>query len=571
MIETDAKAPPSDQPTQDSLILVLSQSGGICSVIEAADSVRDTLASMTEEPSIDQLWPKPLVATIQTSLKRALRERKSHSIEAESDDDGTASEYLFVVQGRDRVMMIVRDLSVQRRALLQAHELAYTDEVTGLPNREFLYRELQEITEVQRLREGRAAVICLQVDRFDDQGYTLNAWQQDDVIEQLAHRLTTNIRGSNGEDVDNFERYSVIARTDFQQFSIVLPSIEGGEDAEAVTERLIAELTKPASVATRTVSVRASGGIALFPQDGTDAAALYENATAAMEDARNDPTATFKFHSGTIRLRTLQRSDLEVELKTALERDDYALNFLPIVAATNGHPVTLEALLRWPETILGTQSTRKIVRVAERTGLIVPIGQWVLRHACHQLGAWRQAGHDSIRVAVNLSPQELFSDRLDERIASILKETDTDPRDLDVELKEHMLFREVQTNFAICRKLKSLGIRIVVDDFGVGTCSLAHLSQSPIDALKIDNTLVSSLETSDRDKAACAAAIAIANELGIHVIAEGVETEYQAEVLRDLGCHYLQGFLISTPMTTTKTLQYLQDVDHGQQTAKGVS
>ena len=553
----DAAPPNPANYTDGNLVLIVSQAGSISSVVEASESVRDNLVSCVEVPSIDRLWSGEMTDSIRDSLKRTVRSRQSHSVEIEDPDTGLLNEFIFVAQGRDRVLMIVRDLSEQKLALSRARQLAYMDDVTGLPNREFLFRELQKITDVQRLKEGRAAMICLHVGQFDDHGYVLNSAQQDEVLKELATRLTTHLRGSNDDSVTDYERYSVAARTDYRQFSVVLPYIESGEDAEAVVERLINDLAQPATVGARTVTVRACGGVALFPQDGMDPAALYENAIGAMEDARNDPSAPFKFHSGTVRLRTLQRKDLEVELKTALEHNDYALNFLPIVDAETGMPTTVEALLRWPETILGTQPTRKIVRVAERTGLILPIGQWVLRHACQQLQAWHRAGHTDVRIAVNLSAQELVSDGIAERIERVLAETDTNPCDLDLEIKEHMLFREVLTDYATCKRLKALGIRIVVDDYGVGACSLANLSQSPVSALKIDNTFVSSLETSDRDKAACAAAIAMAKELGLDVVAEGVETEFQAQVLRDHGCRYLQGFLFGTPMTDSEILHYL--------------
>jgi len=564
MHKKDTSAPTSANQAKDSLILIVSQAGAICSIVEAPDTLREKISDSDDSSSIDDLWPVDVADRIRECLKRVLRDRRSHSAEIESDAEDIAAEFIFVAQGRDRVMMIVRDLSEQKQALRRARYLAYNDDATGLPNREYLFRELQEITDIQRLRQGRAAMICLHVGQFDDHGYVLNSVQQDDVLKQLAKRLTTHLRGSNDDSVSDYERYSVAARTDYRQFSVVLPNIESGEDAEAVVERLVDDLKKPATVGTRTVTVSARAGVALFPQDGIDPTALYDNALGAMEDARNDPATSFKFHSGTVRLRTLQRNDLEVELKSALERSEYALNFLPTVNAETGLPTTIEGLLRWPETVLGTQPTRKIVRVAERTGLILPIGQWVLRHACEQLQAWHRAGHADIRVAINLSAQELVSDGIVDRIEKILDETNTDPHKLDLEIKEHMLFREVLTNFATCKNLNALGVRIVVDDYGVGACSLAHLSQSPVGALKIDNTFVSNLETSERDKAACAAAIAMANELGLEVIAEGVETEYQAEVLRSQGCHYLQGFLFSTPMTDDETLKYLATAAEGQ-------
>lgn len=565
MHEKDTPAPTSAKHTNYTLILIVSQGGAICSIVEAPDSVRDKIGRNSDSSSIDNLWPKDVADNIRQSLKRVLRNRRSLSEEIENAAAGMAAEFIFIAQGRDRVMMVVRDLSEQKQALYRAQHLAYNDDATGLPNREFLFQELQRITDMQRLKEGRAAMICLHVGQFDDHGYVLNSVQQDDVLKQLAQRLTTHLRGSNDDDVTDYERYSVAARTDYRQFGVVLPNIESGEDAEAVVKRLVNDLKQPANVGTRTVTVRACGGVALFPQDGMDPSSLYDNARGALEDARNDPSTSFKFHSGTVRLRTLQRNDLEVELRSALERNEYALNFLPIVDAETGVPTTIEALLRWPDTILGTQSTRKVIRVAERTGLILPIGQWVLRHACEQLQSWHRAGHNDVRVAVNLSAQELVSDGIAERIEQVLEQTGTNPADVDLEIKEHMLFREMLTNFATCRKLNALGIRIVVDDYGVGACSLAHLSQSPVGALKIDNTFVSNLETSERDKAACAAAIAMANELGIAVVAEGVETKVQADILRSQGCHYLQGFLFSKPMSEEETLRYLNEpVDHQQ-------
>jgi diguanylate cyclase (GGDEF)-like protein len=570
MVTTDAIAPNSAEYTDGYMILVCSQAGAIQSVVEADEIVRAELATSLDTPSIDDLWPEALTARIRDSLKRALRSRQSHSVELKNPTDATVSEFIFVVQGPHRVLVIVRDLSEQRRALSRARQLAYTDDATGLPNREFLFNELQKIADIQRLKEGRAAIICIHVGQFDEHGYALNSTQQDDVLRQLAARLTTHLRGSNDNSANDFERYSVAARTDYRQFSIVLPSIESGEDAEAVVARVVEDLKKPTTVGTRTVTVHACGGVALYPQDGLDTAALFENANGAMEDARNDPSTPYKFHSGTVRLRTLQRHDLEEELRMTLERKEYALNYLPIMSAESGLPTTIEALLRWPESLLGTQPTRKIVRVAERTGLILPIGQWVLRYACEQLRAWHESGHKDLRVAINISAQELVSDGIAGRIEKVLDETKTDPRHLDIELKEHTLFREFLTDYAACRKLKKLGVRIVVDDYGVGACSLAQLSQSPVDAIKIDNSIVSNLESNERDQAACAAAIAVGNELGIDVVAEGVESEGQAKFLRDHGCHYLQGFLFSTPMSDDEMQAYLKELLQTRRNVEGL-
>lgn len=555
-------------PPVENTILIVSRSGSISSVVEAADEVRQRIEAGDAPANVDDLWPDAVASGIRQSINRALRTRRSEALQVNGEP---GHEILCVPQGPDRAMMIVRDLSEQQAALARITQQAYVDEVTRLPNRENLLAELQKITDIQRLREGRAAMLCIHVGQFDDHGWSLNSVQQDEVLRALAERLVANLRGTNDDDEIDYERYSVAARIDYRQFGVVLPAIEGGEDAEAVGERLIADLGRPVTTGARTVTVTPSIGVALFPQDGTDPATLYQNASAAMGDARNDPGATLKFHSGTVRLRTLQRQDLEIELRSALDKEEYALNFLPVVAAADARPVTMEALLRWPDTLLGTQPIRKIVRIAERTGLILPIGEWVIRRACQQLRRWHAAGFTGIRVAVNLSSQELVSDDIVTRIARILDEEQVDPQGIDIELKEHMLFREVLQDYATCRELRNMGMRIVIDDYGIGACSLAHLSQSPADAIKIDNSFVANLEINERDRAACTAATAMARELGIQVIAEGVETEEQADILRAAGCEYLQGFYFSQPISEPDVFAYLDEARVADADAAGVS
>jgi EAL domain-containing protein (putative c-di-GMP-specific phosphodiesterase class I)/GGDEF domain-containing protein len=407
------------------------------------------------------------------------------------------------------------------------------------------------------LREGRAAVLCIHVDQFGDEGNALIAGHEDDLLRELASRLEMHLRGMNDACQDDIERYSIVARTNFRQFSILLPSIESGEDAESVMMRLLGVLTQPVSLDMRTVTVAANGGVALFPQDGTDPDALYNNALAAMEDARNSMSTSFRFHSGTVRLRNLQRQDLAADLKTALDRRDFTLNYLPIVDAHTGSIRSVEALLRWPKTILGARSTRKIITIAEYTGLIVEIGEWVLQGACEQLQSLRAVGHDDIRIAVNLSGQEFSHANLAERVEAILRDASIDPASLDLEIKEHMVYRDAMQKHARCKHLKSIGVGVVIDDYGTGGCTLAHLSQSPVDTIKIDMSFVANIESSDRDRAACAAAIALAHGLGMRVIAEGVETEFQAEFLRDKGCDLLQGFLFCEPLTSDALIGYL--------------
>ena len=545
-----------DSTIAGGMVLVVSPSGSVCNVLEAPARYCEK-GSDTTTIRLGDIWPKALARNIRSNIRRTIRSRRFHSEDAENPADGRSYEFMYVPQGHDRVLLVVRDISEIKHALSRVTEIAYTDEVTELPNREFLLSELTRITDMRRLKEGRAAVLCLHVEQFDAAGHTLIAGHEDDLFRELASRLTMQLRGMNDATQRNFERYSVVARTDFRQFAIVLPSIESGEDAESVIMRLIGALKQPLTIGGRSIVATVHGGVALFPQDGTRSDDLYANAISAMDDARNSTATPFRFHSGTVRLRNLQRQDIAADLKAALDNDGFILKYLPVVDAHMGAVTSVEALLRWPDTILGSRSTQKIITIADFTGLIVPIGGWVLRRACEDLCRWQEAGHKDIRMAINLSGQEFSNAELADRIQAVLDEMYLEPGSLDLEIKEHMVFRDALQQHATCERLSSIGVGIVIDDYGTGACTLAHLSQSPIDMIKIDRSFVANIASSECDRAACTAAIALAHGLGMRVIAEGVETEQQAEFLRQQGCDLLQGFLFSEPLADDDLLTYL--------------
>ena len=569
MIESQQDERAVDNKSSTSMILTVKKSGVVSGIVEAPESLHEQLADGNEAMSIDALWSGDCSEQIHASLRRALRMRASCSFEIDGED-GAVKEFLFVPQGADRLMMMVRDLTQQKRADKKTHRLAYTDDVTGLPNREYLFSELHNVIEVQRLRQGRSGVICIHIGDLDDFGYPLSAAQQDEVLSHLAKRLESKLRGTNQGEEAEFERFSVVSRDDYRQFCIVLPSIESGENAEAVAERLVSALSMPVNLKTRSVEINASGGIALYPQDGNDADSLYENALAAMEDARCQRGGAIRFHSGTVRLRTLQRSDLEAELKSALDNQEYDLNYLPTIDFESGLPIAMEALLRWPDTVLGSQPIRKIVRVAERMGLIVPIGRWVLESACAQLCAWRDAGFEGLRIAVNVSSQELVDDGIVKGLRQILDETKLEPAALDLEITESFLTRDASNGFTLCNQIVDLGVRLVVDDYGAGACSLVHLAQSRVGAIKIDRSIVSAISGDEHSKTTIAAALAMADKINIDVISVGVETQQQFDELQGLGCRYAQGFLLAQPMNEEAATEYLTAAFSERGRANGV-
>ncbi len=553
---TPGNAEPFEFAIGDS-VLILSGDGTIISLQSPPDGVSDDQAAALAGCPLESLWPGKLAALLHSNIKRVLRSRQVHSAEFEGDSDGQNYELICIGQGPDRVLVVVRNISEQKLAISEMQQLAYLDAATGLPNQKYLLRELNRIAVGLRLKGGRAAVICIDIDTTDFENIAPGKTKQDAVLKELASRLVGGLRGVNQPDTPDEERYSIVVRLDFRQFAVVLPIIEDGSDAEAVTSRLSGSLEQPIEFGTRSIRVTVNAGIALFPQDGTDATTLLENAHAAMGEAKNNQTMRPSFHSGTVKVRALKRLDLELELQSALDREEFHLKYLPIVEAGTRNVRTAEALLRWPQEVLGSRSTEQVISLAENTGLIVPIGEWVLRHSCEQLHAWHASGHSELRLAVNLSAQEFSRADLASRIAEILSSSSIEPQYVDFEITEHILFRDALKDFAMCRELKELGVGVVVDDYGTGACSLAHLSSSPIDMVKIDGGLVVHSETNPSDRAACAAATAMAHELSLKVVAESVETEQQAKFMQELGCDFLQGFLFCRPSLASEFTEYL--------------
>ena len=557
--EHPVSASDCENTLNDSVVLV-SADGTICGFHGEANQLSAASIAELAGSGIEVLWPDELVTMIRKDIRKVLRNRQFQIEKFEDSHNGRQYEFVFVAQGRDRVLIVARDISEQQDAMSRMHSLAYTDKITGLPNREYLCNQLSELTDNLHLKGGRAALICIEINDMDLATNSSGKKNQDEILSELALRLTGSLRGANQPGEGNEERYSIVARLDFRQFAVVLPDIETGTDAAGVASRLSDALQLPIKIGTREIGLPVSVGIALFPQDGADAKMLIENACAAMEDAKSSQSERQKFHSGTLKVRALQRQDLVLEMQAALDQEGFSLNFQPIVRAADRNVTTVEALLRWPQAVLGSRSIQEVISLAEYTGLIIRLGEWVLRRACEQLHDWHNSGHPELRLAVNLSAQEFSRSDLAQRIAAIIDESAVEPRFLDFEINEHVLFRDAMRDFAMCRQLKELGARLAVDDFGTGACSLANLSRSPVDAVKIDGSFVAHVVSNANDQEACAAATAMAHKLNLEVTAESIETVEQATLLQQLGCDYLQGFLFFQPSSASEFGVYLDHV-----------
>ncbi len=533
------------------LALLVAQDGAINGVLQGAGRLPDSFDANDIPESIEAIWSADACAQIKSCLKASIRNRRIQRLEMQPGATENLHELIFVPHGLDSAFVILLDVSASRTAYSRVRELAYIDRATTLPNREYLLEELRRFMDIPHLKEGRAAVICMSIEHGDGGDNLLSGKDQEIVLKELATRLGLELRNANRSEERDFERYSVAARIDFRQYGVLLPSIESGADAESVAIRLIESLEAPVRLGEREIKLSVHAGIALAPQDGNDADVLLENALSAMEDARNRQSEPCKFYSGTVRLRALQRKDLELELKGALDREEFSLHYLPIVDARTGNVAGLEVLLRWPQVMFGSQPIHKIVRLAEHTGLIVPIGDWVVDTSLKQLKKWHEAGHSDLRLSLNLSLQQFSRPAFAKRLHDAVERHAIAPAAIDLEITEYLLFRDAMKNYAMCNSLREGGFRIVIDDFGTGACSLAHFSHSPSDAIKIDNSFVGNAPDSDHDRQACAAMTVMAHVLDRAVIAEGVETMQQLGMLIALGCDFFQGFLFCEPAAAT--------------------
>ncbi|MBT8441055.1 MAG: bifunctional diguanylate cyclase/phosphodiesterase [Gammaproteobacteria bacterium] len=546
----------ADRPDAN-LIAVVSAGGRVENVISMPPPGTALPDQIKPGTNMDAIWPGQLGQRIRRSLRKTLQSRQSHSNEAADAESGAYFEFICIPQGRDRVLLIVRDVSTVRAAIAKLEDLAFSDAETGLPNREWLMAELASIVERISMREGRGAVICLEIGGLEATESIAGNDCSGAIMSILAARLTQALRKANQPEDGDDERYSAVARIDANRFAVVLPDISAGDDAAGVATRLINALEAPVTIGKQQYNVDVTAGIALYPQDGKRSEELLSNTIIALHDARNSQSAHQKFHSGTTSMEPVERQDLVVALESALEKGEFKLNYLPIMTGDSRNVTAAEVLLRWPRPLFGNKPIKEVIRAADFTGVMLPIGKWVFASACRQLAEWHANGFEELRIAVNVSPQEFARARLVERTELILTDTGVDAACIDIEITEHLLFRDAMRGFPVCQGLADLGIRVVVDDYGTGICSFDHVADSPVHGVKIHEKFVARVDREESSRAACAAITAMAHELGIKVTAEGVETDAQADILSEIGCDYLQGFVFCRPSSADDLAGFL--------------
>jgi EAL domain-containing protein (putative c-di-GMP-specific phosphodiesterase class I) len=375
----------------------------------------------------------------------------------------------------------------------------------------------------------------------------------------VAERLSECVRFSDEVARPNVLAVQpVVSRLGGDEFTILLTQISDPLDAAVVATRILAALARPFELEAHEIFSTASIGIAVFPDDGQDAETLYHNADQAMYQAKQRGRNRYAFFSHALNEASQRRHALEQRLRHALERGEFALHYQAVRHARSGQLLGAEALLRWSNRELGMIAPSEFLPIAEDTGLMVPIGQWVLHTACEQMRAWRQDGLGPVLVSVNLSGVEFLQAGLPDLVSQTLEDTDTSPAQLELEITESTLMDDEEAAVQLLRELKELGISLSLDDFGTGYSSLSYLRLLPIDTLKIDRSFVRRIANDEDDAALVGAIISMAKALRLRVVVEGVETEQQRDCLYELGCDEIQGFLFSVPLAANSAAALLK-------------
>lgn len=428
------------------------------------------------------------------------------------------------------------DISERKRSEEHIHFLAHHDALTRLPNRTLLEDRIRQAIAKSRRDGTRTAVLFLDLDRFKLINDTLGHNTGDQLLTRVAERLKDLLRET-----------ETVARLGGDEFIIVIPGLADIERAAHVAQRILDVIAAPQVIDERPLHVTPSIGISIYPDDGEDVPTLLRNADTAMYHAKERGRNNFKFFTQDMNQAVQERVSIESDLRSAIERQEFVLFYQPLVDCRSGAVSGMEALIRWNHPRHGLVPPDRFIAVAEETGLIIPIGAWVLREACRQAKCWHDAGHNGLRISVNLSARQLRQADLCQQISATLAEFGLPPSSLELELTESLLVDDPTTATAWLQTLAELGIRMAIDDFGTGHSSLAYLKCFPVARLKIDRSFVRDLSTDANDAAIVRAIVAMAKSLQIDVIAEGVETVEQLRFLEAQGCFEVQGYLFSRP------------------------
>lgn len=499
-------------------------------------------ADAEDETLFKSVWPQVHQAGQWQGEARARRKNGEAfpqwvTVSAVRDERGAVTHYVLVFT----------DITVLKRSQQQLDHLAHHDPLTDLPNRVLFNMRLTHALSHARRNGHRVGVLFLDLDRFKDVNDTLGHPVGDALLQQVSHRFQQRVRETD-----------TIARTGGDEFIVIAEEVASSADLAQVAQKLLDVFQETFFIGGADIHLGASIGISLFPDDGDDVETLVKNADIAMYRAKERGRNNYQFYTAALTANAMERFQMEVALRQALERDELVLYFQPKVGLADGKPYATEALLRWRHPELGLVAPDRFITLAEETGLIQPIGVWVLRTACRQMKQWLDLGLALEHVAVNLSGVQILRGGIVGTVQQVLQETGLEPQYLELEITESVIMGHAEETIRVLDELRALGVTLAIDDFGTGYSSLSYLKRFPIDTLKVDRSFVRDIPDDVNDAAIIRAVIALGRSLKMEIVAEGVETAEQQAFLLQEGCTTAQGYLFSKPVPAHWITESLQ-------------
>jgi predicted signal transduction protein with EAL and GGDEF domain/FixJ family two-component response regulator len=518
---------------------------------------------------VSEVLPRDIAERMLEQVEVALRIQQVRSVEYELIRFGQVQHFeaRLVATGASEVLGLVRDISERKRAEDQIRRLAYCDSLTGIPNRQAFLEMLERELQRSKIGNKKFAVLFMDLDAFKRINDTLGHDVGDQLLRQVSDRLRETIRPSDllsrGDSLTREgepRQDTNLARLGGDEFTILIPDLDRVEHALNVAHRVKDAMRRPFFIEGHEIFVTASIGISLFPEDGDDCTSLLKYADTAMYHAKNCGKNNAKLYSSSLTMQIMSHVKLEVGLRKALQNDELYLLYQPQLDVRSSEIVGVEALVRWRHAERGVVSPTEFIPLAEETGLIVPIGEWVLRTACTQARAWQKLTRRPVRMAVNLSAKQFKDENLSQIVLSALHDTGLDPRLLELELTEGTLMDDAKATLATLEQLRGIGVYLSIDDFGTGYSSMNYLKRFDVRALKIDRSFISGLPQDSENAAITRAIIAMAHGLKMVVVAEGVETGEQLVMLEEYGCDLVQGFYLGRPAPADTVSGMLQQL-----------
>jgi len=527
-------------------IFRLDHEGRICQVNKKWREISGRMLSEVLGQSWDMAVHQDDLARTREIWQVAVRDRRSFKVECRFKSPAGRTTWVFCQaepifvtdEELEGFIGSVTDISLRKRTEEEIRQLAYYDPLTKLPNRSFFLEQLDRSMATARRHEKHVALLFCDLDNFKDINDSLGHDMGDLLLQLIANRLNECIR-----------RGDTLCRLGGDEFVLLLPSVENDREAVSVARKIQRAMKSSFDLEGQEIFTTTSIGIAVHPEDGVDVQTLLKHADMAMYAAKGEGRNRYRFFSSEMNRRAQERMAMEAGLRQAIERQEFSLAWQPQYCLASGALVGVEALLRWNHPQLGSISPAKFIPLAEETGHIHAIGRWVLEQACYQVQQGRQAGLKQLRVAVNLSASQFLEPDVVGMVKKVLFETQLPPHWLELEITESVLMIDADVTMHTLGCLSNDGVKLAIDDFGTGYSSLLYLKNYPIDRIKIAREFVEDILAVQNDRAIAGTVISMARNLNMQVIAEGVETKEQADLLRELGCHEVQGFHYSPPLT----------------------